>query len=302
MYLKETFRRKKGKPKDWYIVKCECGATLWYPQEKKTVWCDCGCTADTQSLLDSFNRRLTVAKKTAKRVAKKAARARSNKGSRASKRTAVSKAKKGKPKGRSSVYDRIAKEQSERKAFSGGEFFQFPKNSRTQVRVFSYTDADGDEAVFAEDIKHWGIDPQNRGASIRCSGDECPVCELIETGDLDDKLAKRIRPTKRYLANAVVRKAEDGKDKQVILQMPTTVYNEMSEFMIDDDYGDILDHVKGRDFKVSKSGEGLKTRYKTLPMQATSKLGMTVEPVNLDKFIKPPSDEDVDSVVATLQE
>jgi hypothetical protein len=207
---------------------------------------------------------------------------------------AKKKVKKGPPrkrpvaKGRTSgkkldVYQRVAVQQQQMARRSGGDFWNPPKG-RSTIRIIPFLHGE-EEHVFAEDLRHWNLDPNNRSANVQCIGEDCPICTLV--GEMtNEKRQKDLRRRRKILANAVVRKCpdHDDKDAQVLAQLPVTAYNEIAAYIGGDKMQqcpNALDPKKGRDFKISRSGEGFKTKYTVVPLTAKSPVGIDVEPIDL---------------------
>lgn len=180
------------------------------------------------------------------------------------------------------VYQRTAIQQQEMARRSGGDFWNPPKG-RSTIRIISFMHAE-EEHVFAEDLRHWNLDPNNRSANVQCLGEDCPICSML--GELPEKKQKDLRRRRKVLANAIVRKCpdHDDKDAQVLAQLPVTVYNEIASFIGGDKMKqcpNALDPKKGRDFKVHRSGEGFNTKYTVVPLTAKSPVGIDVDPIDL---------------------
>lgn len=238
--------------------------------------------------------------KSKKKVTKKAGRAKSAKKStkkeKSPARTGESKksSSRGKPsvgrqaKGKS-IYDRLRKESDTQKrgGRGGGEFWQ-PSKGRSTVRVFTF-EVDGEEELFVEDVRHWQIEEGNIASNTACGGEDCPLCALKQ--EVDDKIWKKISPRRKYLFNAVVRDHPDGGDKQVIMRLGVKAKTQLIDLLGDPDFEGALDPQKGRDFKITRSGEGLQTSYLVVPMTNKSPIGVDVKPVDLTKIPSSPDEE-----------
>ena len=181
------------------------------------------------------------------------------------------------------VYQRTAVESQEMARRSGGDFWNPPSGNST-IRILPFKHGD-DEHAFVEDLRHWNLDPNNRGANVQCIGEDCPICTLV--GELPEKKAGELRKRRKLLANAVVRRSpdHDDKDAQVLAQLPVSVYRELAAYIGGEKMHlcpQCLDPKKGRDFKITRSGKGKTgTKYVTVPLQAKSPIGMDVDPIDL---------------------
>ena len=116
--------------------------------------------------------------------------------------------------------------------------------------------------------------------SIVCpnKGDEdagnCPICELLEPlRKSKDKKKKDMyydcRAKSRYYANAINRADEEPKVQ--ILAFGQTILQQVLEAVVDEEeFGDILDPIEGRDLMIKRNGEKLDTTYTVTPRTATS--------------------------------
>ena len=92
-----------------------------------------------------------------------------------------------------------------------------------------------------------------------------PILELAEklksTGSKDDwKLGQILTPKQRNFAPIIIRGEED--DGVKFWGFGITVYTELMQYMVDPDYGDIVDIMSGRDITVSyKTKEQTGTNY-----------------------------------------
>lgn len=177
--------------------------------------------------------------------------------------------------GGSNVYDRVRAQREQMKRRGGGQYYRFPKG-RSIIRLLPFEHA-GSEEIFVENLRHWNLDPSNKGANVQCLGEDCPICN--EVSEMTEKNAGKFRKRRNFLANAIVRKSPDheGKDALVIAQLPVGVYEQLSDFLVgegSEDCPNALHPKKGRDFKVTRTGESLKTRYVVNAMRNPSALGM----------------------------
>ena len=141
--------------------------------------------------------------------------------------------------------------------------------------------ADGDP--FKEYFFHWGL-----GAPVMCPqknfGDKCPVCNYAsslwkEGTDESQKQGKSLFAQNRFFSNVVVRGKEAEGPK--LYGYGKTTYQQLIEYVVDPDYGDITDIESGRDFKLNyklaeKKGQFPKTtltiKGKSSPLSADKKV------------------------------
>jgi len=102
---------------------------------------------------------------------------------------------------------------------------------------------------------HWekGLDGQAK--KIICPGKGCPICKIGHV------------PQSRYQVQVIDR--ADGKIK--ILEGGVTIFNQIKECAMDDDFGDPTQY----DFKIKKEGTGRDTKYSLRPVP--KKVPLTAE-------------------------
>lgn len=185
--------------------------------------------------------------------------------------------------GRSGLYDRTAAQLKTARQGGSDRFWKPSKDEKATVRLLSF-EHEGEEHLGVEDVQHWGINPENERASVTCLVDDCPICDLEQ--QVEEKAWRRIRPQRVFLCNIILRKGgEDGQDVHKIMRLPPTAWAQFLEFFADEElreeYGDILDHKKGRDFRIVRSGDGFDTRYNVTILPRTSPVALDVNPVDL---------------------
>ena len=86
----------------------------------------------------------------------------------------------------------------------------------------------------------------------------CPICLVANQAYREDDREKggKFRRKERYLFRVVDRVS----DSPMFLDVPKTVYDSLFDLMTDEDWN-ILDPFSGRDVVLTKSGEGLYTKY-----------------------------------------
>lgn len=89
----------------------------------------------------------------------------------------------------------------------------------------------------------------------------CPVCELVD--DLykqgDKEMGKELRLSRQWWMNVINRK--DQKAGPLIFTPGETIYQAITGYVSDSDYGDIFDPEEGCDIKVERDGVGIDTEY-----------------------------------------
>lgn len=225
-------------------------------------------------------------------MAKKVARKKAAKKYAAGKAARTKKKEGKKRKKTGDVYDRIRKQREDRERGGGGGFWKPPKGTSI-VRCLPF-EHDGEPEIAILNARHWGIEDGQRG-QVQCSGrDNCPVCEYLESDEPTDRIKQRLRRVRRYLVNVVVRSSplHDNEDAQAIADLPVTVWEGreddpgLEDLIIGPDAAsNVLDPKKGRDFKIIRKGDGLRTRYEVSPMPKGRPIGMDVNPRDLIDMI-----------------
>ncbi len=182
------------------------------------------------------------------------------------------------------VYDRLRARDEERRRSSGRSYWR-PAIGSSTIRVVPF-EHEGEEEVFVEQHSHF---MEKKAAPILCIGSDCPICKQLKTSDSDGK--DRRRRSRQFLFNAVVREhpEHDDQDTLCVCQVSPTVYSRTKNSdragLFDYLAGDqaipsALDLKKGRDFKIVGT-KGQFTKYKVVPLNRPSAVGMEVNPVDL---------------------
>ena len=132
-------------------------------------------------------------------------------------------------------------------------------------------------------------------------GKDCPICNAVNsairnsTSDDMTKILNESKPSSRFLVNAL---HIDGKEpgKVVILELAPTCFEQISDLMYsylnpddeDEEPIDILDTDNGLNLEITRSGKGIGTKYKVLPVRKTSKINPDIldDLFNLDDYVK----------------
>lgn len=149
-----------------------------------------------------------------------------------------------------------------------------PPKGRTAIRILPAPgkDASGNavspEEFFQPVGYHYNLKENN--VPVVCPNytfyedESCPVCEALAAGDIPSDLYQKYRLVKRYVVQAIIRGKEADGPKYAIL--PVTVFTAIANILKEqEEWGNCLHPVKGRDFHIERSGEGLKTEYTTMP-------------------------------------
>ena len=140
-----------------------------------------------------------------------------------------------------------------------------------------------------EHFVHYEEDQQNKKRMIVCLGKDCPICELGHA------------PKRQYQCRIIDKSGwtksagyPGGEIPVKYATLPTTVMNDIKTFANDEDYGNPLDY----DFKITKTGAELNTRYSVKPKP--TKASLTEEELaaikaapSLDSLMKQPTLEDI---------
>lgn len=132
------------------------------------------------------------------------------------------------------------------------------RNSPREITVRFVKDPSGDINNFIPVREFW-LEEQRKG--VLCL-DDLPgpeECRILKALNDEPELVKK--PSRNLYANVVVRGNEE--DGVGVLAAPVSVYEGIIDilFKAHQEGQDLLDPYNGRDFVISKRGEGLKTRY-----------------------------------------
>lgn len=179
-------------------------------------------------------------------------------------------AKKKKPTSAMSTKERMMqrKKQMEQKGSNNGIIF--PKEGTLRVRLMNQ----GPDKELGLEIIQFYLGNKVGGVISPATFDEpCPLMEkykeLKESKDeIDQQLAGKLAPRRRYIIGGTCYKDEKGKEvdpdricKPILV--PSSVYQDIIDLYLDeDDWGDMTDDQEGYDIKINRSGSGrLDTTY-----------------------------------------
>jgi hypothetical protein len=143
-------------------------------------------------------------------------------------------------------------------------------------------------------------------------GKECPICESIAQAlqSVEDPNARAVieqaKSSQTYLLNAV-QKTEAGYAKEpVLLQVPTTVFDQIMNVAASyasSDGVNIFDMNEGHDVVISKTGTGLSTRYQVLPGSKPSAVPAELlkKARNLREYVEQEHDEGKNRALTALR-
>ena len=144
-----------------------------------------------------------------------------------------------------------------------GNGFVFPKEGTIRVRVLSQGP---DEELGFELLQFYN--PKGSIISPATFDEPCPILEkykeLKNSSDpVDQELAKKLAPKRRYIIGVTCYSDEKGKtiDQDRVgkaMMIPSSVYQDIIDLYLDeDDWGDMTDPKDGYDIKITRSGKGL---------------------------------------------
>ena len=146
------------------------------------------------------------------------------------------------------------------------------------MRLVTFHNAkSGKTELYREYSQHFDIG--GKGAvCLKTFGEACPVCEFVNVIKDDAeyrKVANKMFPRKRYIFNVI----QGG--KLLILEVGTSVWEQIISYFADENYGNISDLKTGRDIKIIKSGTGLSTEYDVKVNPNVKPVKLPSEPKNL---------------------
>jgi hypothetical protein len=155
---------------------------------------------------------------------------------------------------------------------SGGNFFQF-KDGRNVIRVLPGLNG---QRAFIPYFKHFvkgaeGGKMYGGPCPLKMAKQPCVVCavatRLSRGTNADRDLAGDLSARSRVVANVIDRSAPDAGPQ--VAEFGTSVYNAIKD--IKRSLGDDPTHpTEGFDLVIEKSGSGMKTEYKVVPMRQSS--------------------------------
>ncbi|MCK5612602.1 hypothetical protein KAR91_62600 [Candidatus Pacearchaeota archaeon] len=157
--------------------------------------------------------------------------------------------------------DKVKKQMADSKARSG-KFRYLAKDSTTALRILEFEDAEG-EIIFARPfVEHREVNSQGGKALGVCRkgtfGEPCAFCKVNHKRR--DGGEEPLYSTKtRYAVNGI-----DINEKGPAVRkwmLPTTLYDQVAEYVMDEEWADILEAKPGTAFNCKREGSGLDTTY-----------------------------------------
>ena len=160
---------------------------------------------------------------------------------------------------------KVAKQTAEA-AQRSGRFRYLKKNSTTVLRVLEYKDGDGDTVFAALQTEHRKISGDAQKAEGICRratfGQPCAYCRINQMAD-DSGKNKPYNSRSRYVINAI--DVNDDAKRVKLFVIPASVFDQMAEYALSDEWGDIFEADKGVPISVKREGSGLDTEYSSIP-------------------------------------
>ena len=160
---------------------------------------------------------------------------------------------------------KVAKQTAEA-AQRSGRFRYLKKNSTTTLRVLEYKDNDGDTVFATLQTEHRKISGDAQKAEGICRratfGQPCAYCRINTMAD-DSGKTKPYNSRSRYVINAI--DVNDDPKRVKLFVIPASVFDQMAELALSDEWGDIFEAEKGVPINVKREGSGLDTEYTSLP-------------------------------------
>lgn len=166
--------------------------------------------------------------------------------------------------------------QTEQAAQRAGRFRYLKKNAVTNLRILEYDNAQGNR-VFAQllvEHRRAGQGGKSIGICRREIFDlPCAFCrtnEMARDKGIDAPFISR----SRYIMNAL---DIDNDPKTVRMYVvPTTVFSDVADFTLDEEWADVLEAKKGCAFGIGRKGERLDTEYTTKPQRKSYPIGKSI--------------------------
>lgn len=173
-------------------------------------------------------------------------------------------------------------ERKNRSGNGGGGRIKYwkPKQGRNVIRILPGKNGND---FYAEARVRYNVGPNKKRVVVPLDPDEaCPIKDFVDalykSGDKDDeKLAKKMRATNRYLFNVIDRSVEEGQEgygEVMVYECGPSVFTDILSIICDPDYGDITDPENGWDIIITKTGKDLETEYKVNARPKQSPIGI----------------------------
>ncbi|MCD6213744.1 MAG: hypothetical protein J7J46_02050 [Candidatus Desulfofervidus sp.] len=174
-----------------------------------------------------------------------------------------------------------------------GSFWK-PKVGRNYIRILPPWRTDA--PVFYKAVRlHWV-----GSRSVLCTPGNCIVCSMLQDPVLAPSLEGKVNTINRFLVNMV--DLDDKGGGVVVWAMPPIVWNQLAQFCVDPQWGDLTDPNTGRNVTVVREGSGVKsTKYQVIPdpQQTAVDVQLLTQMHDLDKIYTKASPE---YVIGLLQD
>lgn len=182
----------------------------------------------------------------------------------------------------------------ESKGNGGGMIY--PKEGTLRVRLMNQ----GPDKELGLEVIQFYLGPKEGGVISPATFDEpCPFMEKYQElkgskDEVDQELAKKLAPRRRYIIGGTCYKDEKGKevDPERICKpilVPRSVYQDIIDLYLDeDDWGDMTDPDEGYDIKITRSGSGkMDTTYSVTACPGKKPLNSKyVKEMDLEEIIR----------------
>lgn len=182
------------------------------------------------------------------------------------------------------------------KASGGGGNYLRLEDGVNRVRIVPFHNEEtGKPQLFVEAFSHF----ISKGSEtcLKSVNESCPICNYVKELDAEKtkeskKLARELYQRKRFYFNVL----HDGELK--VLECGNTIAEGLLSFVADEEYGvAVFDLEDGYDFKIEKSGQGLKTEYLVKIAKEPSAVKLPGKPKDLTTILKPKTEEELEDVL-----
>lgn len=149
------------------------------------------------------------------------------------------------------------------------------ENDSAKIRIIPPMAKKGEKVFYHKHFTHW-IDGRKFECCNAVTYDEdgtpheperCPICDYVmklykssERGSDEWKLANQLRRKERYISRVIVRDSDEP-TKPKFYEYGPTIYQMLYNYIINTDFGNIVDPKNGRDFNLTKVGLGREAKY-----------------------------------------
>lgn len=202
------------------------------------------------------------------------------------------------PPNEEELTNELARDRKETESQGGADTI-YLKQGITQLRVLPpHPNSNG--RFFRRIFEHNLLLPDGTKKLITAPepGDYNPILEVAETLQKSGNLeaAKRLRPTERYLINAIVQSAPQGVEyvpgKVYVVKVPKSVKRDLLQLDqdIQSGFADITgvysatkgEGLQGISIRITRTGSGLSTRYQTMPTALRTDLAADLAAIGID--------------------